>query len=58
MDKSELYDKSYKMQELLGAEQLLDSLEMALDSRTLQEMLEYIDRCFDLDVFNDEDEED
>lgn len=51
MDKSELYDKSYKMQELLGAEELLISLEMALDRDTLQEMLEYIDRCHDLDVF-------
>jgi len=58
MHKSELYDKSYKMQELLGAEELLNSLEMALDSDTLQEMLEYIDRCHELDVFNDKDEED
>lgn len=57
MDKSELYAKSEKMQELLGAEELLNSLEMALDSDTLQEMLEYIDRCHDLSVFEEVEED-
>ena len=55
MDKTELYAKSYKMQEMLGAEELLNSLEMALDSDTLQKTLEYINRCYELDVFNKED---
>lgn len=57
MMKTDLYAKSDKMQEILGAEELLTELEMALDSDTLQEMLEYIDRCYDLGVFEDKEED-
>ena len=56
MDKSELYAKSEKMQELLGIEELLDALEMALDRDTLQKTLEYINRCYELGVFEEEED--
>lgn len=53
MMKTELYAKSEKMQELLGAEELVNALEMALDRDTLQKTLEYIDRCYELGVFKE-----
>ena len=51
MDKDKLYEIVEKMTEQLGAQELLDSLVMAMSSKELQENLEYIDRINDLDNF-------
>ena len=51
MDKDKLYEIVEKMTEQLGAQELLDSLVMAMSSKELQENLEYIDRMNDLENF-------
>ncbi|KRL08053.1 hypothetical protein [Liquorilactobacillus hordei] len=51
MEKSVLYEKAEAMAELMGKEELLNSLMMAMDNRELQENLEFIDRCHDTNVF-------
>lgn len=51
MKKEELYEKLEQMVEMLGLEETLDSLAMAMDSKELEENLEYIDRMNDLNLF-------
>lgn len=50
MDKNELMDTLDKMQEALGTDELLLAIVKALTSKDLQETMEYINRCYDLDI--------
>ena len=47
----------FKMVELMGAEEVLKELSMALSTDELEDNLEFIDRMNDLNLFEDEDEE-
>ena len=51
LSRSELLDKLEELKEIIGAEELLLSLALALSSDELQENLEYIDRMFDTNIF-------
>ena len=50
MDKNELMDTLDKMQEALGTDGLLLAIVKAMTSKDLQETMEYINRCYDLDI--------
>lgn len=50
MDKNELMDILDKMQEALGTDELLMAIVKAMSSKDLQETMEYINRCYDLDI--------
>lgn len=50
MDKNELMDILDKMQEALGTDELLMAIVKAMTSKDLQETMEYINRCYDLDI--------
>jgi len=50
MEKSELMDTLDKMQEALGTDELLLAIVKAMTSKDLQETMEYINRCYDLDI--------
>ena len=50
MEKSELMDILDKMQEALGTDELLMAIVKAMTSKDLQETMEYINRCYDLDI--------
>jgi len=50
MDKNELMDTLDKMQEALGTDELLLAIVKAMTSKDLQETMEYINRCYDLDI--------
>jgi len=49
-EKSELMDTLDKMQEALGTDELLMAIVKAMTSKDLQETMEYINRCYDLDI--------
>jgi len=49
-EKSELMDTLDKMQEALGTDELLMASVKAMTSKDLQETMEYINRCYDLDI--------
>lgn len=51
MDKNELMGIVDKMDNDLGTDEVLLALVKALDSDTLQDTLEYINRMYDLDLF-------
>jgi len=50
MDKNELMDILDKMQEAMGTDELLMAIVKAMTSKDLQETMEYINRCYDLDI--------
>lgn len=52
LNKSELYDIADNIQDRIGIETFLDSILKAMSEKELQDMLEYIDRLEDLDIFN------
>lgn len=56
MDKNKLMEIMDEMKEIMGADELLESLALALSSDELQDNLEYIDRMHDLNVFDEETE--
>lgn len=56
MDKNKLMEIMDEMKEIMGADELLESLALALSSDELQDNLEYIDRMHDLNVFDEESE--
>jgi len=39
-----------KMQEAMGTDELLMAIVKAMTSKDLQETMEYINRCYDLDI--------
>lgn len=47
---AELWNEEEKIRELLGAEELLDSLEKAIGEDMLEDMLAYICRMNDIDT--------
>ena len=51
MDKNELVEIMDKMELELGTDELLLALVKALDSDTLQDTMEYINRMYDLNLF-------
>ena len=52
LQKSELYDIADQIQDRIGIECFLDSILKAMSEQELKDMLEYIDRMEDLDIFN------
>lgn len=50
MDKNELLNIVDDMQEALGSDELLLAIVKAMTSKDLQETMEYINRCYDLDI--------
>lgn len=50
MDKNELLNIVDDMQEVMGSDELLLAIVKAMTSKDLQETLEYINRCYDLDI--------
>lgn len=50
MEKSEMMDILDKMQEAMGTDELLMAIVKAMTSKDLQETMEYINRCYDLDI--------
>lgn len=50
MDKNELMDILDNMQEALGSDELLMAIVKVTTSKDLQETMEYINRCYDLDI--------
>lgn len=52
LNKSELYDIADNIQDRIGIETFLDSILKAMSEKELRDMLEYIDRMEDLDIFN------
>lgn len=52
LNKTELYDIADQIQDRIGIECFLDSILKAMSEKELSDMLEYIDRMEDLDIFN------
>lgn len=50
MDKNELLNIVDDMQEAMGSDVLLLAIVKAMTSKDLQETMEYINRCYDLDI--------
>lgn len=50
MDKNELMYILDKMQEAMGNDELLMAIVKAMTSKDLQETMEFINRCYDLDI--------
>lgn len=50
MDKNELLNIVDDMQEAIGSDELLLAIVKAMTSKDLQETMEYINRCYDLDI--------
>lgn len=50
MDKNELLNIVDDMQEAVGSDELLLAIVKAMTSKDLQETMEYINRCYDLDI--------
>ena len=50
MDKNELVNILDDMQEIMGSDELLFEIARAMTSKDLQETLEYINRCYDLNI--------
>ena len=51
LSKYELIEKMEEMKDAIGSDELLLNLALALSSDELQENLEYIDRMFDINIF-------
>lgn len=54
LDKNVLFEKANEIEDVIGADDLIENIMKALDSDTLQDVLEYIDRCYDMDIFKEE----
>ena len=52
MNKGELVIKAEKMRELMGDDMFISELLKAMDSKELEEDLEFIDRMHDLEVMH------
>lgn len=52
-----IYQAFVEMREMLGDTELLEALYDALTIDEVIENLEYIDRCYDLGVFDEEEDE-
>ena len=50
MDKNELLNIVDNMQDTMGSDDLLLEISKAMTSKDLQETLEYINRCYDLNI--------
>lgn len=50
MDKNELLNIVDDMQEAMGSDELLLAIVKAMTSKDLQETMEYINRCYDLNI--------
>lgn len=50
MDKTKLYELCDEAKELMGAEALLDAFLRAMSSDEIESNLEYINRCYELDL--------
>jgi len=50
MDKNELVNILDDMQEIMGSDELLLAIVKAMTSKDLQETMEYINRCYELDI--------
>lgn len=50
MDKNELLNIVDVMQDTMGSDELLFEIAKAMTSKDLQETLEYINRCYDLNI--------
>ena len=48
LTKAQLMEISDEMEEIIGHRELIDNIELALDSDTLRDVLEYIARNFDI----------
>lgn len=48
LSRCELFEISNEMEEMIGQRELLDSIQLALDTDTLREVLEYTTKNFDL----------
>lgn len=51
MDKTDLMYISDDIKDIIGAEELLEAIIRALSSDELEDVLKFIDRCYDLDIF-------
>lgn len=56
-NRNELMYAFDEITEVIGQQEMLDNLFLALDTDTLYEILEYLDRQFELGLFSEEDEE-
>lgn len=54
----EVYQAFEEMREMLGDTEFLEELYASLGDFAIKEHLEYIDRCHDLGVFDEDEEED
>lgn len=50
LDKNELFEIADEVEDMLGSDELLLAIMKAMSSKDLQETLEYINRCYDLDI--------
>jgi len=50
MDKNELLNIVDDMQEIMGSDELLLAIVKAMTSKDFQETMEYINRCYELDI--------
>ena len=48
LSRGELMEISDEIEEFIGKRELIDNIELALDTDTLRDTLEYITRCFDI----------
>ena len=48
LEKPDLMEISDQMEQLITSRELIDNIELALDSDTLRDVLSYIARCWDL----------
>ena len=48
LSRAQLMEISDEMEELIGYRELIDNIELALDTDTLRDILEYIARNFDI----------
>ena len=51
MEKSDLMCISDDIKDIIGTEELLEAIIRALSSDELEDVLKFIDRCYDLDIF-------
>ena len=54
MNKNELMNKLDELVEMLGADNAINELAKAMDSKELEENLKFIDRMHDLNLFNED----
>lgn len=51
MDKTDLMLISDEIEYMIGTEELLEAIIRSLSSEELEDVLKFIDRCYDLDIF-------